>query len=562
MEVTNAEFEALLDKHYPFVDNVLNERNKRAAFERHLPNIDAKNLEYVDGVGYKVPGLQTAYEMWLKAYKFGHQVSSYSTALALHKQEKDQPVKEMTIKDLIEKALGVSNSEVDEDSELEDGLKVPERKVRTLSDVRVCTRVGNKERGPLLPLNADQTVAFNEILAWYNNPSSTKPRGFILEGFAGTGKTFLLEHLVSHLRGAVFCAPTNKATKEIRKRLPFEDCMTIYSLLGLKMDQVEDVLVLKKAERSKIDKYRIVILDECGMVNESLYEYILQAMRDYRVLFLFMGDPKQLNPIGELRSLVWKAWPTVTLTHVERHDNQILDFVTYLRKTKVSRLQLYSDHDSSGGVWYLSNHKFEEKIRLYARKGYFKEDARCIAWRNKTVEYLNRLIRTEIFGQTAVDSSAYLIDDRVVFTSPYDTPNKTNIHTDDEAVVKNVVVGTHPVHVDITCYFLTLQFDDLELIVPAVHESSLEYFNSKLNDFANEARKPGNGVVWKQFWGLKNCFASLRYGFALTSHRAQGSTYKYAFVDASDILSNSNVMEARRSLYVASSRPTTKLFLA
>ena len=60
---------------------------------------------------------------------------------------------------------------------------------------------------------------------------------------------------------------------------------------------------------------------------------------------------------------------------------------------------------------------------------------------------------------------------------------------------------------------------------------------------------------------------SIDYGFALTSHKSQGSTFDTVFVDVNDIVFDSNgrvwnnVEEINRRLYVACSRCKNKLYL-
>ena len=64
------------------------------------------------------------------------------------------------------------------------------------------------------------------------------------------------------------------------------------------------------------------------------------------------------------------------------------------------------------------------------------------------------------------------------------------------------------------------------------------------------------------FWALKELFHDVKYAYAITAHRAQGSTYENVYVDYQDILMNRERREAFQCLYVACSRPTTKLILA
>ena len=47
----------------------------------------------------------------------------------------------------------------------------------------------------------------------------------------------------------------------------------------------------------------------------------------------------------------------------------------------------------------------------------------------------------------------------------------------------------------------------------------------------------------------------LDYGFFITAHKCQGSTYSHAFIMANDIEENRNIREKNKILYVAMSRP-------
>lgn len=407
-------------------------------------------------------------------------------------------------------------------------------------------------------LNEEQFRAFIDIVTWARQPFGSA-MGHILVGFAGTGKTFLIRLLSSVLNRAVLCAPTNKAVKELTKLGTELDCCTIYSLLGLKMEQHEDTIRLTKADSNKVYKYRYVILDECGMVNEELYEYIESGMRS-GVKFLFVGDPKQLPPVGEDKSPVWGKFRTSKLFKVMRHDNQILELATHIRKVRnVSDIEIKSNHSKTEGVWYLNPVAFEDRIRKYASKGAFEENTKAIAWRNRTVDSLNHIVRQVIYGDAVYDSK-YLAKDKVVFTGPYAIDKTVSIFTDDEATVKDVVVSKHTDY-DLMCYYLTIDLDSRELMVKTIHESEEKKLDSMLNDLANEARKPGNGKLWHEFWKLRNSLCNLKYAHALTAHRSQGSTYQNVFVDSSDILKNSNRKEAKKCLYVAATRPSTKLFI-
>jgi len=63
------------------------------------------------------------------------------------------------------------------------------------------------------------------------------------------------------------------------------------------------------------------------------------------------------------------------------------------------------------------------------------------------------------------------------------------------------------------------------------------------------------------FLGHQDLFHPVKYAYALTAHRSQGSTYENVWVDTSDILYNRERREAFQCLYTACSRPTKRLNL-
>ena len=411
-------------------------------------------------------------------------------------------------------------------------------------------------------LHEAQLEPFSEIHEWLTGTSPV----FVLRGPAGTGKTYIIKYLLSkYLKdwssSIVLCAPTNQAVKVLKSLNTACDCMTIYSLLGLRMVEHEDTLRLEKAERSLDGAYKIVLLDEAGMVGEELLEYVKESV-GRGVRYLMLGDNHQNNPVGEGVSLVWSEFPGTKLTKVIRYDNQILNLATHIRKTKhVRDLDLRTDNNTREGVWVVNNRKFERKIIKYAQLGLFSENSRVIAWRNNTVEHFNQIIRTAIFGETAAKSK-WVVNDIVLFAAPFeDKELHIKAFTDDEGTVSEVVVAPHTHFPFLTCYYLTLKmYNGRSITVKTVHENSQYDFDMALTGFANEARS-GKKEQWKSYWALRNSVVQLKHGFAITTHRSQGSSRRNVFVVADDILANTNRDEAKRCLYTAVTRATTKVFI-
>jgi hypothetical protein len=72
--------------------------------------------------------------------------------------------------------------------------------------------------------------------------------------------------------------------------------------------------------------------------------------------------------------------------------------------------------------------------------------------------------------------------------------------------------------------------------------------------------------IIKYFWKLFHAsyiqpFANVNYGYCITCHKAQGSTFYNVFVDMEDIVKNLNDNEMRRCLYTAVSRTSNELHI-
>lgn len=434
--------------------------------------------------------------------------------------------------------------------------------------VNAQTPPWNPTSTPILTssLTAEQETAVQKLLEFIADPEPKEPF-FVLSGFAGTGKTFCMREVTRRCQSSkvnfAFTAPTNKAAKVLRAITG--DACTIYSLLGLRIDKDGEVKKLmtssKPIDLSDID---VIFIDEASMVNSRLMELLVDASNLHLVKIVFMGDAAQLPPIGEVASNVWKLHQGAELHQVMRHDNQILQLVTNIREALqhfLPSIIIRSDHTENEGVWKISNAVFKQTLYNLAQDGEFADGthAKVIAWRNARVAEYNNLIRNAIFGNAAVPGY-YLQGERIIAASPCKVGEDIVLATDEEGIVEGTVESKHPVQPKYKILSLKIRTEMNRVIrLTVLHPESKQAYDNDCQSLAHEASS--NPKMWKKFWNLKELFHEIRYAYAITAHRAQGSTYHTVFVDSVDILMNRNRKEAFQCLYVACSRPTTKLIL-
>ena len=93
-----------------------------------------------------------------------------------------------------------------------------------------------------------------------------------------------------------------------------------------------------------------------------------------------------------------------------------------------------------------------------------------------------------------------------------------------------------------------------------LHRSERDRYLQSVSELEQKARQQWTKPNWKAYFEFKQIFASLDYGYAITTHKSQGSTFQNVFVVDQDIDCNPNREEAAQCRYVAYSRAAKRLF--
>jgi AAA domain/UvrD-like helicase C-terminal domain len=415
------------------------------------------------------------------------------------------------------------------------------------AEVKLDSKVGGFD------MTKGQANAWSKLEAWLKTDESF----FVLRGFAGTGKSFLQQKLAQYPgHNFYFSAPTNKATKVLSDFIG-EMCKTTYSLLGLRMVADEDRKVLSNTGRIPDLGYKpVLVIDEAGMIPKFMAEMLSNLAESHGWRIIFVGDPAQLNPIGERRSVVWsmakKEWSAL-LTEVKRFDNQLLALSvlirTALKDKDYESSPIKNDNDGREGVFVVTKREMLNEIRKLKLDDWRKTKVAC--WRNKTVNAYTKVIRDALGFNNDYDP-----DDLIMLAAPIvDSGGQILAYTDEEFQIKSIEPRTFTFpEGNIDARAIALNDSSLVLYVPD-DEGLLESF---LNSRSGKASRCKNAtdrrVLWEKFWTMKNQFHSIRHGYAMTVHRLQGSSLDHIFVDQADILCNQDVREAYRCLYVAATR--------
>ena len=465
----------------------------------------------------------------------------------------------------------------------------------------------------MITLLRQQKTVFTQVKDFLSNESMI----FLLKGYAGTGKTTMIKAIVEYLEGQhksyQLMAPTGRAAKVMRDKLNV-DAQTIHrsiysSQLVVKEASSDDVSTKSFKYVFPIKKcdvaYDVVIVDESSMVSdaESINEFfqfgsgrLLTDLLDYVSQsdikkMIFVGDSAQLPPVGDSKSLALDesfllgkgfSVESAELTEVFRQDKEsgILDVATDLRSLiqlpKAERNSLSIAPNDRDILEVLPSEIATKYTDIYPNPEVGNGVVVCFS--NRNCFYVNQVIRSVIFKQSdtiqvgdvvLINNNNYYTFKREIFNGDMAkviSVGETEIHRNIPVTIKG-----KKTHVDLSFLNLGLLFPDGQIIECNVIENllyceerdiSVEEQRALYIDFCMRYKGLKEGSdLFKNALKEDKYFNALRikFGYAITCHKAQGGEWDKVFVDFSG--RHGLYDDALRWCYTAITRAKETLFI-
>lgn len=436
----------------------------------------------------------------------------------------------------------------------------------------------------------------------------------IVSGSAGTGKTYLLKYFMDHICNVPVCptAPTHKAVRVIEKVLNRKG-KTLQSLHGLRPNtDIANFNIANPQFDPKgipyIQNYKLVIIDEASMISNDIYKLNLERAKQYKTKILYVGDPLQLQPVqrDKQKSKVFDVKIGYNLTEIMRQEegNSLLQLFPLIRhdiKYKTDKLLKYiavnrQSLNNLEGYKLLNSRDFAKDIISHFSLSNMRKNldfARVIAYTNKRVAEYNNFIRSKVIK----NNEKLLTQDDILtaYTTIVDEFNSPVIINSEDYYIENI--RDYVNNFDIKTFAVNLKsvFDHRITttlqIVDHTHSSFKTYYRilNHLHSKAIRSHKSERAKNWVEYYKFKEsmlCMVSftlneannnqtvkkdIDYGYAITAHKSQGSTFENVFIDLQDMFYykdyNGNLRNrpdkdmSNRLAYVAMSRAQNKVIM-
>lgn len=478
-----------------------------------------------------------------------------------------------------------------------------------------------------LILTIDQSSAIGKLSEFLMSSNNV----FILQGYAGTGKTTLIKGLSSYLTNQnkqfEVMAPTGRAAKVLRDKTGHGRTIhsSIYNFAALESINADS----KEVADHSLKYYfpvnltnpdeRILIVDEASMISSKeskndLFDFGTNVLLDDLLTYafstnkynkiIFVGDPAQLSPVGDINSwaldsdyfkgLGYSVQKAVLMEVKRQENNNILKNATQIREVLNAerRNELKLEFDDSSFIELANSDVIEKYIETYPQPEI--GDGVIISYSNAQCYQYNYAIREVLYpNQKDILSGDLMlicnnnyhtystelyngdiakVVDKSEKTETLSAPVWTVKNGKKERVVialdfRKITIRIPNYDGEISCYIIETLLNSIDRDL-SVEMTKALYINFVMRYNEAQEKREQSGLKkhkvgseeFKDALKADPYYNALRvkYGYAITCHKAQGGEWDTVFVDYSGRIGLYD--DALRWCYTATTRAVKTLY--
>ena len=485
--------------------------------------------------------------------------------------------------------------------------KLEPKETKTESPVRntdVTTVRSTGKSGGITYNKEQQSAIVNAVSFLKTNTDPTQY--YVIEGKAGTGKTTIAKEILKEFEDEqIYVAAVSHKAKGVIKSSFGDDTrgkkfFSIAGLLGMKGINDNDTQTTKFQVGLKVplldNPPALLVIDEASMITEDVLKKIINInsslSRPFQMLFL--GDIGQIQPIRDEQSEFYRTHKDLLnkksdifnskhksklITRVRQGEaNPILPYADYFwENSQKENPQLNptqhivrNNQITDKGSLLFSNSEGEvlnsviKAVKNAVEKG-LTNHVKIVTYHVNEKTELNQKIHEALFGK----DSDYSKGDMLILNSPYDLPDvNATMENSSEIQIKSIQgedtdeFGVHTLYLETNgAAYTGTGNEQKDCVIQVVSRNDIGLYNQKLQELASYAKRQTNRALkkqaWSDFWEYKGRYADVDFGYAITAHKSQGSTYDIVVVDEKDIMGTTATSNQEKSelIYTALTRP-------
>ncbi len=488
-----------------------------------------------------------------------------------------------------------------------DTKKLEPEETKTESPVKntdVTTVRSTGKSGGITYNKEQQSAIVNAVSFLKTNTDPTQY--YVIEGKAGTGKTTIAKEILKEFEDEqIYVAAVSHKAKGVIKNSFGEDArgkkfFSIAGLLGMKGINDNDTQTTKFQVGLKVplldNPPALLVIDEASMITEDVLKKIIDInsslSRPFQMLFL--GDIGQIQPIRDEQSEFYRIHKDLLnkksdifnskhksklITRVRQGEaNPILPYADYFwensqkENPELNPTQhiVRNNQITDKGSLLFSNSEAEvlnsviKAVKNAVDKG-LTNHVKIVTYHVNEKTELNQKIHETLFGKDSDYSKGdFIILNQQFDVLPYVTmENSTEMQITGIKDIEEDENGIHILSIETngSAYDVHNGTERKNCTIQVVSRNDIKKYKDILQEMATKAKRQANGPhkreLWKQFWRYKGLYADVDFGYAITAHKSQGSTYDIVVVDEKDIMGTTATSNQEKSelIYTALTRP-------
>lgn len=375
----------------------------------------------------------------------------------------------------------------------------------------------------------------------------------VLNAPAGTGKTTVVKYLAKKIHDTIVLAPTHKAARVLTEGGDMR-ASTVHSFLGAKDDYDDDGNVYFKFRgppKSTIGF--LIIVDECSMLSEAMMEQFELLSEDN--LILFVGDDLQLPPVVDKeggkpspKSKSFDIEDNWKLTeNMRARDKRSTDMLQLARQACYNkRMPIQMPKQSVANV-----------VQTFVDYQNTDKAVIVLAYSNVKVAEYNKKIRSKLFLKDGEEElQKYYVGEKLIYGSGRRVVNDFTYYSSHEVRVCEVSRVTKTMNFE-ECNCDRTLWNRSRCIKHKFYKGTVDIeFYCIIDQERTRWYKPVDSSklaplqaqykalcilqksrdAWREYYEWVNKYnAELKYNYAMTVHKSQGSEFHTVFVHRNNI---------------------------